>query len=664
MIGQSLQAGFGGAGAAVQEYTGTMKQMQLNGASFNNNIGDFAKTVAQSGMTTQEFMAKQREAGGSFAGLGPNIGIATKNVTEFQDAFKNSKVGNQLLNMGLNADDIAKVTNTYLANQKNLDLTDKKSRETAVAGAEEWAKKLFLVSQQTGIAVDILAKKNALDSDNMDVITSVIEGGEEAQRAYSNMLPDLVAMGPTIKSFAEEAFSTDGVRTEEGGAKYSALGEKAGGMLMEAIEAQKMAAKEGATQADKERAKAAMDRAQIAIDERMRDKEFLMMARNPDVDGGVAQKMLRERQAQVGSQMAAQAQLKKQGQPSSIADARAYQANLTAASMASVDPATGKRSQGADSIAAQNQADIAGRATANNIAIKGITSLGDAADKTARSVLGLDGRIKTPGQIVENPKAALGGAGRTPPRDPGAPPKQQGGSKETFGDWFAKDWGKGGLSELHGVEAVVPKDKLPEFMRDMMNSKVDATQMAGLMPKMPEVKMPFDEKQMSSMMPKMPELKMPFDEKQMSSMMPKIDNIKMPFDEKQMGSAFSNIKMPASQIDNKQLNSMFSSMTSSANAGVPMSKDLLGNIKSQVSSMGTEISSAKTPPKPVTPPETTTEKAESDTAVSSEIFNSDVLTALNNLNKMMGELVSHSQAGNDIAESMTRKITSSNRFDG
>jgi hypothetical protein len=642
-IGQTLQAAYGGATGTVLDYTNTMKQATLTGASFGQNIGDFAATLGKSGMTTQEFLRNQERAGGSYAGLGPDMGIASKNVVEFNEAFKNSKTGQQLSAMNMNAEDIAKITNSYLANVKNLDLTDRKSREEAVKGAERHTQELMKMSNQTGIAVDKLAQKNALESDNMDVLTTVIQGGEEAQRAYSNMLPSLVSMGPTIKSFAEEAFSTDGLRTEQGAAQYSALGADAAGKLMEAVEAQKIAAKDGATQADKDRAAAKMERAQIAIDQRMRDDNFLMIARNPDIDGGVAKKMLQERNAQVGSQMSAQAQLKKQGQPADIESARRFQDRNAQAAMAGVDPATGKRSQGADFIAGMSQVDIAGRALANKVAIEGVNTLGDAADKAGRSVLGFDGRIKTPGQIVENPKVVMGGSGRTPPRDPGAPPKQEGGSKETFGDWFAKDWGKGGLSELHGVEAVVPKDKLPEFMRDMMSSKVDAKQMEGLLPKMPEVKMPFDEKQLAGMMPKMDNIKMPFDDKQISSMMPKLDNLKMPFDEKQMGSAFSNIKMPSS----------------------PMSKDFLGDIKSQVSSMGTEISSAKTPTTPQALPDVATNETATTTSESNTtVFNTDVLTALNSLNKMMGELVSHSQTGNEIADSMTRKIGSSNRFEG
>jgi hypothetical protein len=51
--------------------------------------------------------------------------------------------------------------------------------------------------------------------------------------------------------------------------------------------------------------------------------------------------------------------------------------------------------------------------------------------------------------------------------DPTAPP-QAAGSKDTFGSWFGKDWGGGGLSILHGKEAVVPEGKMVEFINDMV----------------------------------------------------------------------------------------------------------------------------------------------------------------------------------------------------
>lgn len=72
-------------------------------------------------------------------------------------------------------------------------------------------------------------------------------------------------------------------------------------------------------------------------------------------------------------------------------------------------------------------------------------------DKTNPAVYGRHPELQNPPPIVENP-----------------PPQQANGSKDTFGDWFAKDWGKGGLSELHGKEAVVPQEKIGEFLKDMI----------------------------------------------------------------------------------------------------------------------------------------------------------------------------------------------------
>ena len=650
MAGNVLSNTFGAMNGVAQDNIAGQKAMRDSGISFNNNMADFAQATGRSGQTSQEFVRLMTKMAPDLAATGANLGAGAKNVAQFNEDFQKSDVGTELLKMGYNANEVANFSTMALAGQRQRDLTDSRQRAEAVKETEVLIKQNMALAAAAGKSTAEIERMTLANTSNIDIQAEIMAGGHETQAAYSKLLPTLNALGPTISNMAQEAFTETGIKNEAAGDTYAILG-PAGQMLTAAIEAQKQAAKDGATQADKDRASRMMEQAQVAIDQRMMSKQFKDMVQSRTPEGDLAKKMFSERSGQLGSLQQAQIQLRKQGQPDDVAAARAYQQNLNAASMKSVDPATGKRSVGADVIEAQNQVDVVGRAAANKVAIEGINALGKAADAAARVIntkLGGGGdKFNTPANVMNDPKSAMGGSGRTPPRDPGAPPpKQQGGSKETFGDWFAKDWGKGGLSELHGIEAVVPKDKLPEFMRDMMSSKVDAKQMEGLMPKMPEVKMPFDEKQLANMMPKM-------------------DNLKMPFNDKQISGMFDNVKMPSANINEKQMSSMMASMTS-GNTGVPMAKDLLGNIKSQVSSMGTDISSAKSTTTPTALPDTASDTNTSTTTSESNttVFNTDVLTALNSLNKMMGELVSHSQTGNEIADSMTRKIGSSNRFEG
>ena len=98
--------------------------------------------------------------------------------------------------------------------------------------------------------------------------------------------------------------------------------------------------------------------------------------------------------------------------------------------------------------------------------------------KALKEATGYVGTSTTPGTMPISPELAnklnidsstanpihVTGTVKIDPTSPG----QSLGSKDTFGSWFGKDWGAGGLSILHGREAVVPEGKMVEFINDMV----------------------------------------------------------------------------------------------------------------------------------------------------------------------------------------------------
>ena len=630
-IGGTLGAAFGSMTGTVQDTMAVQKASLNAGAGFNQNLTQTAEIIGRSGLTNQQFMDQQVKMGQSMAGLGSNTTEATKNLTAFQDEFRKSKTGEQLRDLGFTAEEQNRFANTMLANNTARDLTDKKSRAEAVAAAEKLTQSTIQQSQATNQSIDSVLRKTALDDKNIEINSQLLAGGEEQQRAYSNLLPHLQSLGPTIQSLAEEALSDEGVTSEKSAQTLATLG-PAGEQLIQAVQLQKEAAKEGATQAQKDRAEQAMISAKNAVDARTRDPQMLQMARmsgrGQDMgDDGAALRITQERGAYMRTQMQQQNVLATANKPSDVSTANRFAGEQTNRVMAGVDE-NGKRGTGADVIAAANQANMKGQSEAAAFAVKGLNAVGEAGDKAGRqlteAMTNNKGKIPTPADTVGNREQNIrpGGVPAMPPAR-GTGPARELGTEAIVGSLKEPKTEK---MLIHKDENVLnPKDA--EKWEKLGGSLGIDKLLAGLSTIKPApttpgttAKMPFDEKQLSSMFST---VKVPLDDKQINSMM---GNIKMPDMSSQMNSMMGNIKMPQAPDLSKLTNSLTPSADTSA-------RDLTSDLK-------TTISAIATPPKaqesaPTSPIVEDTPKIREP--VDTTTVNNDMLAVLTEISKLTAQ---------------------------
>ena len=205
------------------------------------------------------------------------------------------------------------------------------------------------------------------------------------------------------------------------------------------------------------------------------------------------------------------------------------------------------------------------------------------------------------------------------------------GSKDATGEWF-ENFGKGTPMTLHGKEAVVPENKTEEFIKDALATMSKN----GQTPKMPDLK---------SMMPKMsdinPTAKMPDTSSIMEKLTGSIPQPKMPdikgMVDGMMGQMHNQMKSMMGQIKQPEFPKL----------------PIIPNVTEEAR----RRESAKTPePTPTAARSTTEESTSTPTPppASADATLNDVLTALNQLNKTMGQVAAHSEEIKDASSKTAR----------
>ena len=516
-----VATGFGALGGVLKENVQDWQALSRTGASFNNNAMGMRDSIGQTRLSMDEYKAVMDKLSPSIAGLGGSVDQGTKNFNKFSGEFMSTPFSEQLTKMGYTTRELNDVMAANMANRRFTDLSDDLQRKKAIEATANLAREMDETAKLTGITRQEQMADLKSRTENGKVQAAIqlemIRGGKDVEQNYADMTKRLDGLGKGVKDLADEMF-TGGVRTEEGAAKMAALG-PAGIELEKAVKASKNAK----TQEEKDAAEAQMNRAKVAVNERMKSEEFLqaVMVAGGKV-GPAMQKMYEENRLRAGTtatenrtgQTTAQAMstnqaaainqqqgrdekgVKDEGSKTTEATVQlqnrlrdastAWNTELNALNNAMLKMPEGTRlvnrllSATTQRVDGQTlpQAGYGQLGTRANILLNGSNqAAGGSTVPGQQPTTAPNGRVPTtPTNPLGNMVQGLGGLFTTTPGNvrvsnpqeivPNPRPEAEG-SKDVWGDWFG---GPAGLANIResGPEAVVPKGKIGEFFKDMM----------------------------------------------------------------------------------------------------------------------------------------------------------------------------------------------------
>jgi hypothetical protein len=519
-VGEVAQ-GFGALGGVLKENVQDWQALSRTGASFNNNAMGMRDSIGQTRLSMDEYKAVMDKLSPSIAGLGGSVDQGTKNFNKFSGEFMSTPFSEQLTKMGYTTRELNDVMAANMANRRFTDLSDDLQRKKAIEATANLAREMDETAKLTGITRQEQMADLKSRTENGKVQAAIqlemIRGGKDVEQNYADMTKRLDGLGKGVKDLADEMF-TGGVRTEEGAAKMAALG-PAGLELEKAVKASKNAK----TQEEKDAAEAQMNRAKVAVNERMKSEEFLqaVMVAGGKV-GPAMQKMYEENKLRAGTtatenktgQTTAQAMstnqaaainqqqgrdekgFKDEGSKTTEATVQlqnrlkdastAWNTELNALNNSMLKMPEGTKlvnrllSATAQQVDGQTipQAGMGQIGTRANILLNGSNqAAGGSTVPGQQTTTAPNSRVPTtPVNPLGNMVQGLGGLFTTTPGNVRVanpqeivpnPQREAEGSKDVWGDWFGGPPGLANIREA-GPEAVVPKGKIGEFLKDMM----------------------------------------------------------------------------------------------------------------------------------------------------------------------------------------------------
>jgi len=475
----------------------SLKDVNKSGYTFDQNLGAFAKSISEAKMSIPEFQALIKDAGQQLIGIGSNANESGKTFLRIGAALQKDETVAKMQLLGVGFEEFNQVLKIEAAARRNLNIQNENVQRNLINATIETVREMDLVAQLTGRSRQDQQRQQQDMNRRTNVQLQRLAMTEQQQQAFTEAQKISRYLGPAGEEAALIA-ATGGAMNAEENRVMATLDPQMRSMLEQLVKVQGDSPEANARR-DELRFQMEMRAAEMANNRQQLDlMGRLFRTGNPEeqaraqaylqVAGGIG--------ISIKKQQEEYEKLRSEGK-TEFATFREYRNSVVAAEQARLAKAgTPEAGAGATPAQALNLADALQKDL--NSAIAGVFKEGvETFGKAITSIDGLnmatlrftnEGLKEFTEKIIASANNILTKTGVDVNKDklgPGVGDRTRrrvegfaSGTKDVAGEWFQNFDPLGELELLHGEEAVVPKNKIGEFIRDMVSE--NPTLISGL----------------------------------------------------------------------------------------------------------------------------------------------------------------------------------------